>query len=75
MSFDALGEYFSSHRNLPLFLLFFTGFAIKAGFIPAPYMAPGGASGSTVTCIRGDVRSDDQDGHLRDPEGTRCDAV
>ena len=34
MSFDALGEYFSSHRNLPLFLLFFTGFAIKAGFIP-----------------------------------------
>jgi formate hydrogenlyase subunit 3/multisubunit Na+/H+ antiporter MnhD subunit len=34
MSFDALGEYFSVHRNLPLFLLFFAGFAIKAGFIP-----------------------------------------
>jgi formate hydrogenlyase subunit 3/multisubunit Na+/H+ antiporter MnhD subunit len=34
MSFDALGEYFSRHRNLPLFLLFFAGFAIKAGFIP-----------------------------------------
>ncbi len=34
MSFDALGEYFSGHRNLPLFLLFFIGFAIKAGFIP-----------------------------------------
>ncbi|MRR19342.1 NADH-quinone oxidoreductase subunit E [bacterium] len=34
MSFDSLGEYFSAHRNLPLFLLFFTGFAIKAGFIP-----------------------------------------
>lgn len=34
MSFDALGEYFAGNRNLPLFLLFFTGFAIKAGFIP-----------------------------------------
>jgi formate hydrogenlyase subunit 3/multisubunit Na+/H+ antiporter MnhD subunit len=34
MSFDALGEYFSLNRNLPLFLLFFTGFGIKAGFIP-----------------------------------------
>ncbi len=34
MSFDALGEYFSNHGNLPLFLLFFAGFAIKAGFIP-----------------------------------------
>jgi formate hydrogenlyase subunit 3/multisubunit Na+/H+ antiporter MnhD subunit len=34
MSFDALGEYFSGNRNLPLFLFFFIGFAIKAGFIP-----------------------------------------
>jgi len=34
MSFDALNEYFAGNRNLPLFLLFFTGFAIKAGFIP-----------------------------------------
>ncbi len=34
MSFDVLEEYFTGHRNLPLFLLFFTGFAIKAGFIP-----------------------------------------
>jgi len=34
MSFDTLGEYFSRHRNLPLFLLFFAGFGIKAGFIP-----------------------------------------
>ncbi len=34
MSFDALGDYFATHRNLPLFLFFFTGFAIKAGFIP-----------------------------------------
>ncbi len=34
MSFDALAGYFATHRNLPLFLLFFTGFAIKAGFIP-----------------------------------------
>jgi len=34
MSFDSLGEYFGRHRNLPLFLLFFAGFAIKAGFIP-----------------------------------------
>jgi len=34
MSFDALGEYFTTNRNLPLFLLFFVGFAIKAGFIP-----------------------------------------
>jgi formate hydrogenlyase subunit 3/multisubunit Na+/H+ antiporter MnhD subunit len=34
MSFDALGPYFSDHSNLPLFILFFTGFGIKAGFIP-----------------------------------------
>lgn len=34
MSFDSLGDYFAGNRNLPLFLLFFTGFAIKAGFIP-----------------------------------------
>jgi len=34
MSFDALGEYFAGNRNLPLFFLFFIGFAIKAGFIP-----------------------------------------
>lgn len=34
MSFTALGEYFLTHRNFPLFILFFIGFAIKAGFIP-----------------------------------------
>ncbi len=34
MSFDALGSYFADHSNSGLFLLFFAGFAIKAGFIP-----------------------------------------
>ena len=34
MGFDALGSYFSNHSNLPLFILFFIGFGIKAGFIP-----------------------------------------
>ena len=34
MSFDALGSYFSNHSNIPLFILFFIGFGIKAGFIP-----------------------------------------
>ena len=34
MSFDALSTYFSSHSNLFLFILFFIGFGIKAGFIP-----------------------------------------
>ena len=34
MSFNALRFYFSSQPNLPLFLLFFAGFGIKAGFIP-----------------------------------------
>jgi len=34
MSFNSLGGYFSSHPNFPLFLIFFVGFAIKAGFIP-----------------------------------------
>ena len=33
-SYDALNTYFQSNRNLWLFLLFFTGFGIKAGFIP-----------------------------------------
>ncbi|HUW92107.1 MAG TPA: proton-conducting transporter membrane subunit, partial [Bacteroidales bacterium] len=34
MSFDALLPYFSGHDNLLLFILFFIGFGIKAGFIP-----------------------------------------
>ena len=34
MSFDALQFYFKNHANIGLFLLFFAGFAIKAGFIP-----------------------------------------
>jgi len=34
MSFDALRLYFSNHSNLLLFMLFFIGFGIKAGFIP-----------------------------------------
>ena len=34
MSFDAMGEYFSAHSNLLVFMLFFIGFGIKAGFIP-----------------------------------------
>ena len=32
--FSAIEKFFSSHSNLWLFLLFFTGFGIKAGFIP-----------------------------------------
>ena len=34
MSFDALGLYFSNHSNILIFILFFVGFGIKAGFIP-----------------------------------------
>ncbi|MGC1389903.1 MAG: proton-conducting transporter membrane subunit [Bacteroidales bacterium] len=34
MSFDALGSYFVNHSNILLFILFFIGFGIKAGFIP-----------------------------------------
>lgn len=34
MSFNALTLYFSGHPNILLFLLFFIGFGIKAGFIP-----------------------------------------
>jgi len=34
LSFDALQSYFSQNHNTGLFLLFFAGFAIKAGFIP-----------------------------------------
>ena len=33
-SFDGLSVYFEEHPSLPLFLLFFVGFGIKAGFIP-----------------------------------------
>jgi len=32
--FHAIGSFFSSNKNLWLFLLFFIGFGIKAGFIP-----------------------------------------
>ncbi len=34
ISFDSLPAYFATHRNAALFFLFFSGFAIKAGFIP-----------------------------------------
>lgn len=34
MSFDALSLYFAGHPNIMLFLLFFIGFGIKAGFVP-----------------------------------------
>lgn len=34
MSFSALSGYFASHSNLAVFLAFFVGFGIKAGFIP-----------------------------------------
>lgn len=33
-SFDGIAIYFTRHDNLPLFLLFFIGFGIKAGFVP-----------------------------------------
>ena len=32
--FEALKSFFYQHQNLPLFLLFFVGFGIKAGFMP-----------------------------------------
>jgi len=32
--FQAIGTYFKSHSNIWLFILFFVGFGIKAGFIP-----------------------------------------
>lgn len=34
LSFDALPSYFSTHNNFWLFLVFFAGFGIKAGFVP-----------------------------------------
>ena len=33
-TWDALTAYFYEHKNIPLFLLFFIGFGIKAGFVP-----------------------------------------
>jgi formate hydrogenlyase subunit 3/multisubunit Na+/H+ antiporter MnhD subunit len=32
--FSRIGDYFSSHGNIPLFLLFFAGFGFKAGVVP-----------------------------------------
>lgn len=34
IGFASLENYFSNHAAFPIFLLFFTGFGIKAGFIP-----------------------------------------
>src|SRR5258706_3108136 len=46
--FEGLAIYFSQHNNLWLFLLFFMGFGIKAGFIPLhswlPYAHPAAPS-------------------------------
>jgi hydrogenase-4 component B len=32
--FDALSSYFASNSSIPVFLLFFLGFGLKAGFVP-----------------------------------------
>jgi formate hydrogenlyase subunit 3/multisubunit Na+/H+ antiporter MnhD subunit len=32
--FDAVADYFAKNKNYPLFILFFIGFGIKAGFFP-----------------------------------------
>ncbi len=34
MSFAAMGTYFANHPNATVYLIFFAGFGIKAGFIP-----------------------------------------
>ncbi|MCW3091352.1 MAG: hypothetical protein JWP81_2421 [Ferruginibacter sp.] len=34
LEFPAIGTFFSHHQNLWLFIIFFVGFGIKAGFIP-----------------------------------------
>ena len=34
LSFDAFQDYFGANSNIWLFLIFFTGFGIKAGFVP-----------------------------------------
>ena len=34
LSFGGVASYFSTQKNIPLFLIFFAGFGIKAGFIP-----------------------------------------
>lgn len=33
-TWNGLSTYFSQHENIPIFLLFFIGFGIKAGFVP-----------------------------------------
>ncbi|MDR2286972.1 MAG: hypothetical protein LBE04_05800 [Prevotellaceae bacterium] len=38
--FDAVADYFSQNRNYPLFILFFIGFGIKAGFFPFHFWLP-----------------------------------
>ncbi|MGB9702302.1 MAG: proton-conducting transporter membrane subunit [Candidatus Kapaibacteriota bacterium] len=48
IGFDSLNSYFKNNSNFPLFLLFFTGFGIKSGFIPLhtwlPYAHPAAPS-------------------------------
>ncbi|MFA6653585.1 MAG: proton-conducting transporter membrane subunit, partial [Candidatus Delongbacteria bacterium] len=34
LGFRSLDIYFSEHMNFPLFVIFFLGFGLKAGFIP-----------------------------------------
>jgi hydrogenase-4 component B len=34
LGFDGLTQYFGKYNNIPVFLLFFVGFGIKAGFVP-----------------------------------------
>ena len=70
MSFDALQRYFSGHSNLLLFILFFIGFGIKAGFIPFHTWLPQAHPAAPFSCFRCNVGCNDKNGNLRNSEGT-----
>jgi formate hydrogenlyase subunit 3/multisubunit Na+/H+ antiporter MnhD subunit len=64
LSFGGLAKYFSTQKNIPLFLIFFAGFGIKAGIYPIAFLASAGSPCCTFTRFWRHERRDDQDGYL-----------
>jgi formate hydrogenlyase subunit 3/multisubunit Na+/H+ antiporter MnhD subunit len=61
LGFAGVATYFSQNQNAPLFLLFFAGFGIKAGFIPLHSWLPR-AHPAAPSHVSGVMSGDDQDG-------------
>ena len=63
-NFENIGLFFAKNNNIWLFLIFFAGFGLKAGFYTITYMVTSCSSCSTFSYFRGYVRCNRKTGYL-----------